>query len=89
MTEDHRRKLAYARGREGGPIVYSPRDGALPLNWPALLGTTPEFRPYLSGSNEEVSCTLTAPTAVNVMVQAYEGAGDGNVAFKLAGHVAQ
>ena len=48
-----------------------------------------DFRPYLSGSNEEVSFTLTAPTAVNVMVQAYEGAGDGNVAFKLAGHVAQ
>lgn len=42
--------------------------------------TTYDYRPYLSGSNEEVRFELDAPTAVNLMVHGYEAA-----AFKLAG----
>lgn len=47
LTEDHRRKLLFARGTLGGEIVYSARDGALPLNWPPLLVTTRQFQPHL------------------------------------------
>jgi hypothetical protein len=47
-----------------------------------------DFRPYLSGSNEEARFTLTAPTAVNVMVHGYDGGDQGSASYKLAGRVA-
>jgi hypothetical protein len=47
LTDDHRRKLLFTRGTLGGEMVYSPRDGALPLNWPPLLATTPQFQSHL------------------------------------------
>jgi hypothetical protein len=48
-----------------------------------------DFRPWLDGSNEEVSFTLSAPTAVNVMVHGYEGMSEASAAFKLSGRIAE
>jgi len=54
------------------------------------LGTAPTltkyaFRPWLDGSNEEVTLVLDKPTAVFVMVQGYEEMSDPSAAFKLSG----
>jgi len=48
-----------------------------------------DFRPYLSGSNEEARFELSAPTAVHVLVHAYDGGDAGSVAYKIAGRVEQ
>jgi hypothetical protein len=37
LTPEHLRKITYERGTIGGQIVISPRDGALPLNWPTYF----------------------------------------------------
>lgn len=57
------------------------------------LGAAPtltkwDFRPWLDGSNEEVTLVLDKPTAVFVMVQGYEEMSDPSAAFKLSGRVA-
>ncbi len=44
-----------------------------------------DFRPWLDGSNEEVSFTLTQDTKVFIMVLGYESAAQENAAFTLAG----
>jgi len=46
-----------------------------------------DFRPWLDGSNEEVTFTLDQPTAVFVMVHGYESAAQETAAFKLSGRV--
>lgn len=44
-----------------------------------------DFRPWLDGSNEEVSFTLDAPTQVFVMVHGYDDMSDPSASFTLAG----
>lgn len=44
-----------------------------------------DFRPWLDGSNEEVTFKLDKPTAMFVMVHGYEQAEQATAAFKLSG----
>ena len=44
-----------------------------------------DYRPWLDGSNEEVTFTLDAPTSVFVMVHGYDEMDAANASFTLAG----
>ncbi|NUP10234.1 MAG: hypothetical protein HOW73_29645 [Polyangiaceae bacterium] len=48
-----------------------------------------DFRPWLDGSNEEVTFTLTKATAVNVMVHGYDDMSQETASFKLSGRVGE
>jgi hypothetical protein len=48
-----------------------------------------DHRPWLDGSNEEVSLELAQPTKVYVMVHGYEGMSESSASFRLSGRVAE
>ncbi|MEO8498849.1 MAG: hypothetical protein ABI614_27625, partial [Planctomycetota bacterium] len=73
LTPEHLRKISYERGTIGGQLVISPRDGALPLNWPTYFvrndneyGT---YRSLIEAAKATALEELKAGTGITVETQ--------------------
>ena len=88
-------QMEYSLGtlKAGSYVISLHEDQAAPGGDADLyigLGSKPTltkwaFRPWLDGSNEEVTLTLDKPTAVFVMVHGYDEMSQPSAAFKLSG----